>query len=122
MVVVDRVEHEIFIVPAEGGVLHPYIQPRQVYAIYIVGSGELHQTIRVAAEIVQVPGVLFVFLLVRVYHFLAFVSESRPKLACGYVCSILYSHEITLLIIDHLPIIFLKILVIVGRSFLLGSL
>jgi len=58
MTVVKTEEHQVFVVPAEGRILHPYIQPRDVDSWNVLSSWELHQAIHLGRYVVQVPGVL----------------------------------------------------------------
>jgi hypothetical protein len=57
MVVVDGVEHQIFIVPAEGGVFHADVEPGDVDPRDVLYSGELKQRLGLAADVAQVPRV-----------------------------------------------------------------
>lgn len=118
MVIVDRVEHQVFVVPAEGSVFHAYVQPWQVYAINVLAPRELHQTVFVSAKVVQVPRVLLVKLLLRVQYFLASFTKRRAKLTSRYVSSILHFKGFTSLIVHHLPVVFLQFLVVLWCSFL----
>ena len=41
--VINRVEHEVFVMPTEGGVAHADIEPGDVDAGDVMAPGELHQ-------------------------------------------------------------------------------
>lgn len=43
--VVDREEHQVFVVPAKSSVFHSYVEPRHIYTTNVMFSRKLHQTV-----------------------------------------------------------------------------
>jgi hypothetical protein len=74
--VVDREEHEVLVVPAEGGILHAYVEPRDIYATDVLLTRELHETVDRVRQVVQVPGMVLVGGLVGMYDLLTFLAEA----------------------------------------------
>ena len=76
MCVIYRVEHQVFIMPAESRVAHANVEPGNVDARYVVAAWELHQRVERLWEVVQIPRMPFVGLLSLTHYALAFPSEA----------------------------------------------
>lgn len=76
MGIVNTVEHEILIVPTESSKSHANIEPREVNPIDVRLSRELHETVIMGRNIIQVPWVIQISILLRVYNFLRLVAET----------------------------------------------
>ena len=99
MTVVDRVQHQVLVVPAERRVLHAHVQPRDVNAADVVDARELHQRVKLLRQVVQVPGMVHVMVLPLVDHFLVRSAEARAKLARRHISSVLNPRALTLTIV-----------------------
>lgn len=58
VIVVNRVEHQVLVVPAERRELHAYVEPRDVDAGDVSGLRELHQRVRLLVQVIQVHWVI----------------------------------------------------------------
>ena len=105
MAVVNREQHQVFIVPAEGGILHTYVEPGNIYATNVLLSWKLHQTVERAGQIIQIPGMILIRSLVRVNDLLAFSSEAGAELRGRDVSCILNLHKGFHLLVDHSPVV-----------------
>lgn len=108
MRIVDRIEHQILIMPAEGGEAHADIQPGQVDAVDVVLAWELHVAVALAGDVVEVPGVVQILLLVRMYYLLILSAEATSVLRGRDVRCILDHRASALLVVHHLPKVVLE--------------
>lgn len=109
MVVVDGIEHQVFIVPTEGRVLHAYIEPWDINARDISDPWELKQRIRLGAQVGEVPRVVHIIIGPVVNNRLSYATKARAKLLDIEVCGILHASTRPYLIFDELPIVLLNL-------------
>lgn len=103
VVIVNRVEHQVFIVPAKSSVPHADIKPGQVNAVDVVLARKLHQAVGSGGQVVEVPRVTVVLLLVFVNYFLACLAEARAILTGRDVSRVFNFDPVALLVVHHLP-------------------
>ena len=63
MVVVDRVQHQVLVVPTECGVLHADVHPRDVDTRDVLDTWELKQGVFQMLHVREIPWVRFIILL-----------------------------------------------------------
>jgi len=110
--IVNRVEHQVLVVPAESCKTHADVQPGQVDAVNVCLPRELHQTVHVGGDVVQIPWMIQILELLWMNYLLMFVAKARPKLTGGHVGGIFNLSVISNLIVNHLPEIVLNLLVV----------
>ena len=103
MCIVNRVEHQVLIMPTESRIPHPNIQPWQVNSINVCLPWELHQAVDVGRDVVQIPRMIQILHLIWMDHFLILVAKARSKLAGGDISCIFNLGVVADLIIYHLP-------------------
>jgi len=106
--VVDGVEHEVLVVPAESGVLLAHVDPGNIDSGHRGAFVEIYQGIFMAVVVVHVPGVLKVLLAPRVYEFLLFPSEAGAEFVGGQVCGVLNDFILPLVEFHFLPVFFFQ--------------
>jgi hypothetical protein len=107
MSVVDGVEHQVFVVPAEGRVAHSDVKPRNINPADVVGAWELHQGVSLFRQVVQIPGMVQLGLYAGTSDFLASTSKARSKFLSGDICRVLDACVLPHIILDHVPILLL---------------
>ena len=108
--------------PAKSGIFHPYIHPRDIYTTNVLFSRELHETIERVWQIVEVPRVILVGLLVRMYYLLTLSAKAGAELSGGNVSCILNLNKWLDLVIHHVPVLLLYLVVVCGKIALIFSL
>lgn len=91
--------------PAEGGILHTYVEPGYIYATNVLLSWKLHQTVERAGQIIQIPGMVLIRGLVRMDDLLSFSSEAGAELRSRDVSCILNLDKRLHLLVDHTPVV-----------------
>jgi hypothetical protein len=104
--VVDREKHQVLVVPTESSILHANVEPRHVYAAYVLFSGKLHETVDCVGEIVQVPGMVLVGSLVGMNNLLTFPTEAGAKNFCLKISCILNLQILHFIVgLDYSPVL-----------------
>jgi len=105
-------------VPAKCGILHSDIEPRNVYAAYVLFTRKLHQTVDCVRKVVQVPRMVFVGSLIGMDNLLTFPSEAGAECRGGYISCILNLYDGFNLLINHLPVFTFYIDGVIRRCFI----
>ena len=92
--------------PAEGGVLHPNVQPGNVDARDVLPSWELHEGVELVGQVVEVPWVVKVLRLLLIDDLLTWSAEARTVLGSGHVGCVLNQGDLTLAVVDFVPVFF----------------
>lgn len=119
MAVVDREKHQVLVVPTESSILHANVEPRHVYAAYVLFSGKLHETVDCVGEIVQVPGMVLVGSLVGMNNLLTFPTEAGAERRRRDISCILNLNDRFNLLVNHLPVFTFHIVVVIRKFFIL---
>jgi hypothetical protein len=102
--VIDGAQHQVFVMPAESGVLHADVEPRYVDAADVVLARKLHQRVGLIRQVVQVPGVVHVLHLTSIHKLLAASSEARAELQRADVCCVLHTRLTTFAVLHLVPV------------------
>ncbi len=92
--------------PAEGGILHPHIQPWHIDPRDVTRAWKLHQRACLFTQVVQVPRMLQVLIGASIKDSLALTTKPRTINSHWQISSIFYSDIFTLLIFHMIPIVF----------------
>lgn len=104
--IVDREEHEVLVVPAERGVTHANVEPRDVDARNVMSPRELHQRVYGSWQIIQVPGMVHEGCLLGagLRASIASLREATAESASWHISCILDARSWPHLILYHVPV------------------
>lgn len=113
--VIYREEHQVLIVPAEGRVAHPNVEPWYIYAGDVVAPWELHQWIEGLREVIQIPRMVEISLLILADYPLTRSAKPRAKFTCGDISRIFDPGALANIILYHVPVTLLQLVEVFVR-------